>query len=62
MGCSDVDLPRHSLQVNTHVEGLGLNVIVRGKADFCNIVCQVLCQWLSNEGLDYMLAGGGLGS
>lgn len=51
----------NSMQVNTHVEGLEFDIVLMGKADFCDIVCQVLCQWFSNEGVDYMLAGGGPG-
>lgn len=47
--------------MNTHVGELKLNMAVTGKVDFCNIVCQVPCQWFSNEGIDYMLAGGGPG-
>lgn len=58
MKYSDVELLR---QVNIHVGGLEFNMVFTGKADFCNIVCQVLCQWFSNEGINYMLAGGGPG-
>lgn len=44
-------------------ESLSLNMLVTRNENFwgVNIVCQVLSQRCSNEGMDYTLAGGGPG-
>lgn len=64
-GVTDFDLPGHVIACKRArmSESLSLNMSVTRKENFfwVNIVCQVLSQRCSNEGMHYTLAGGGPG-